>query len=108
MADSIDIQRGRDTIARWRMLAERRLNYLVELYESGRWKIYHQESEFLKMVQEARAALKTWETLAPADSLRDKVTEVALAQSEMDQPDGAGRSDPSADRISAKDNLRET
>ncbi|HEX7789192.1 MAG TPA: TIGR03809 family protein [Afipia sp.] len=73
---------GRCVVVRWRLLAERRLSHLIELYESGRWKMYHDEAEFLAMVQEARAALKTWEMLAPPDAVRDKPAEVAVAKSE--------------------------
>ena len=82
MANSGDAERGRSVIARWRMLAERRLNYLIELYETGRWRVYYKEPEFLKVVQEARAALKTWEQLAPPDPVQDKPVEVAIAQTE--------------------------
>lgn len=80
MANSGNAEQGRSVVTRWRMLAERRLNYLVELYETGRWKVYYQEPEFLKVIQEARAALKTWEQLAPPNPVRDKPVEVAMEQ----------------------------
>lgn len=67
---------GRSVVVRWRMLAERRLKYLIELYESGRWKLYYNEPEFLKIVREAHAALKAWETLAPPEPGRDRSVEV--------------------------------
>lgn len=82
MANSGDAEHGRSVVVRWRLLAERRLNYLIGLYETGRWKVYYSEPEFLKVVQEARAALKTWEQLAPPDPVQDKQVEVALAQVE--------------------------
>lgn len=82
MANSSDAERGRNVVARWRMLAERRLNYLIELYETGRWKVYYKEPEFLKVIQEARAALRTWEQLAPPDPVQDKPVEVTIAQTE--------------------------
>ncbi|WP_424627057.1 TIGR03809 family protein [Bradyrhizobium sp. SYSU BS000235] len=72
---------GRSVVVRWRMLAERRLKYLIELYESGRWKLYYNEPEFLKIVREAHAALKAWETLAPPETARDRPVEVEVAQS---------------------------
>lgn len=71
---------GRSLVARWRVLAQQRMDHLIELYESGRWKLYHKEQDFLAMVQEARAALKVWEQLAPPDPVLDKPVEVALAQ----------------------------
>lgn len=80
MTNSGDADQGRSVVVRWRMLAERRLSHLVELYESGRWKLYHSEAEFLGLVKDARAALKAWEMLAPPDDVRDKPAEVAVAQ----------------------------
>lgn len=75
-------EQGRSVVVRWRMLAERRLNYLVELYESGRWTVYYKEPDFLKAVQEARAALKSWEQLAPreasSDTVQNKPVEVSI------------------------------
>ena len=86
MSNPSDADRGRSLIARWRILASRRLDHLVDLYQSGRWKLYHEEAEFLQMVQEARAALKTWETLAPPDPVQDKTAEIAIAQIADDEP----------------------
>lgn len=80
MAHSPDTMFGRDIVARWRMLAERRLDNLIELYQSGRWRRYHGEVEFLEMVQEARSALKVWQQLAPPDAVHDKPVEISLDQ----------------------------
>lgn len=105
MTNPGDAQQGRSVVTRWRMLAERRLNYLVELYETGRWKAYYSETEFLKVVQEARAALKTWEQLAPPDPVQDKPVEVAIAQA----VNSAIPASPFADlahSVNAKDDLR--
>ena len=82
MANSGSGEQGRSVVVRWRLLAERRLNYLISLYETGRWKVYYQEPDFLKAVQEARAALKTWEQLAPPDPVQDKPVEAAIVQAE--------------------------
>jgi uncharacterized repeat protein (TIGR03809 family) len=78
-----DVEAGRSVVARWRILAQRRLDHLVELYQSGRWKLYHKESDFLAMVQEARAVLKVWQNLAPPDPILDKTVEVAIAQDDL-------------------------
>ncbi|GAA3855636.1 TIGR03809 family protein [[Pseudomonas] carboxydohydrogena] len=77
---------GRGVVARWRILAQQRLDHLTELYESGRWKLYHTESDFLAMVHEARTALKVWQDLAPPDPAFDKPIEVAIAQTEEGVP----------------------
>ncbi|CEG08523.1 hypothetical protein BN961_01939 [Afipia felis] len=73
---------GRSVVARWRILAQQRLDHLTELYESGRWKLYHTESDFLAMVHEARTVLKVWQDLAPPDAALDKPIEVAIAQTD--------------------------
>lgn len=53
----------RDTAARWCNLAERRLEYLTDLFETGRWRRYHSERAFLENIQEAKAAVETWRDL---------------------------------------------
>lgn len=77
---------GRSVVARWRILAQQRLDHLTELYESGRWKLYHTESDFLTMVHEARTVLKVWQNLAPPDAALDKSIEVAIAQTGENVP----------------------
>lgn len=107
MANSGGAEQGRSVVVRWRLLAERRLNYLISLYETGRWKVYYQEPEFLKVVQEARAALKTWEQLAPLDPVQDKPVEVAIAQDENATILPSPFADlPSTNSVQAKDDLR--
>jgi uncharacterized repeat protein (TIGR03809 family) len=63
MALPADVARGRNLVARWCNLAERRLEHLTELFESGRWRRYHTELEFLENIQEAKAAVETWRDL---------------------------------------------
>jgi uncharacterized repeat protein (TIGR03809 family) len=63
MAHPADVARGRNLVARWCNLAERRLEHLTELFESGRWRRYHTELEFLENIQEAKAAVETWRDL---------------------------------------------
>ena len=104
MPGEIDNERGNSLIARWRVLASRRLDHLVELYQSGRWKLYHEEASFLQMVQEARATLKRWEALAPPDPVLDKTVEADVAPMEEDLRDA----DVSADGVATKDDLRKS
>jgi hypothetical protein len=59
-----DVAGGRDIVARWCSLAERRLEYLTELFETGRWRRYHSELAFLENIQEAKAAVETWRDLS--------------------------------------------
>jgi uncharacterized repeat protein (TIGR03809 family) len=63
MAHPADVARGRNIVARWCNLAEQRLEYLTELFETGRWRRYHTELEFLENIQEAKAAVETWRDL---------------------------------------------
>src|ERR1700710_2123226 len=57
MTHRLDVTRGRDIVARWSSLAEQRLEYLTELFETGRWRRYHSEVAFLENIQEAKAAV---------------------------------------------------
>jgi uncharacterized repeat protein (TIGR03809 family) len=49
---------------RWRDLANRRRSHFVELYESGRWKLYYTEAEFILRLREVFQAAEQWEKLA--------------------------------------------
>nr|WP_300261569.1 TIGR03809 family protein [Bradyrhizobium sp.] len=59
--------RGRDNAARWCALAERRLDHLTEMFETGRWRRYHSELAFLENIQEAKRAVQTWRALAAGE-----------------------------------------
>lgn len=63
MTHQLDVARGRDIVARWCALAERRLDYLTELFETGRWRRYHSERAFLENIQEAKSAVEIWRDL---------------------------------------------
>jgi uncharacterized repeat protein (TIGR03809 family) len=71
MAQPADVARGRNIVARWCNLAERRLDYLTELFETGRWRRYHTELEFLENIQEAKAAVETWRDLLSREAALD-------------------------------------
>ena len=62
VADGRDL--GLDFGPRWRLLAERRLEHLTELFESGRWRRYYSERAFLENIQEAKAAVALWRDLS--------------------------------------------
>ena len=64
MTHQIDVARGRDTVARWCALAEQRLEYLTELFETGRWRRFHSEVAFLENIQEAKTAVEIWRDLS--------------------------------------------
>jgi len=62
VADGRDL--GLNFGPRWRLLAERRLEHLTELFESGRWRRYYSERAFLENIQEAKAAVALWRDLS--------------------------------------------
>jgi uncharacterized repeat protein (TIGR03809 family) len=64
MTHRIDVAHSRDIAARWCVLAEQRLDYLTELFETGRWRRYHSEGSFLENIREAKTAVETWRVLA--------------------------------------------
>jgi uncharacterized repeat protein (TIGR03809 family) len=66
-----DVARGRDTLARWCNLAERRLEYLTDLFETGRWRRFHSERAFLENIQAAKAAVETWRDLMAREAAPD-------------------------------------
>lgn len=71
MTDRTDVARGRDIVARWSALAEQRLDYLTDLFETGRWRRYHGERDFLENIREAKAAVETWRGLLNAEATSD-------------------------------------
>jgi len=74
MAHPADVARGRNIVARWCNLAEQRLEYLTELFETGRWRRFHTEREFLENIQEAKAAVATWHDLLNREAALDNTT----------------------------------
>jgi uncharacterized repeat protein (TIGR03809 family) len=68
---------------RWCSIAERRLDYLVELYETGRWRRFHSEEAFMENLLEAKAAVETWRALARREETPDNKTADRLP---LDQP----------------------
>jgi uncharacterized repeat protein (TIGR03809 family) len=68
MTHQLDVARGRDVVSRWCALAEQRLEYLTELFETGRWRRFHSELDFLENIQEAKAAVETWRSLSSREA----------------------------------------
>ena len=71
MTQRTDLARGRDLVARWCVLAEQRLDYLTELFETGRWRRFHSEVAFLENIREAKAAVETWRGLLTREASLD-------------------------------------
>jgi len=71
MASQTDVAKGREIIARWCSLAEQRLDYLTELFDSGRWRRFHSEQAFLENIREAKSAVETWRDILSREASRD-------------------------------------
>jgi uncharacterized repeat protein (TIGR03809 family) len=91
----------REVIARWCTLAEQRLNYLTEMFESGRWRRFYTEGAFLENIKEAKFAVETWRGLLTPHQVRPVTPELArgvaaveLALSESAIPAPAAEPDP--------------
>jgi uncharacterized repeat protein (TIGR03809 family) len=66
-----------DVVAhKWRRLAERRREHFVELFYSGRWKLYYTEDEFLKCMREAIRLTERWALIAPPPPEEVKTADV--------------------------------
>jgi uncharacterized repeat protein (TIGR03809 family) len=56
-----------DAVAqKWRALVERRRAHFLELYDSGRWKHYYSEEQFLYRMREAIRLTQRWAEIAPS------------------------------------------
>jgi hypothetical protein len=95
MTHRLDVARGRDVVARWCALAEQRLEYLTELFETGRWRRYHSELTFLENIREAKAAVEIWRDLSLREASRDNsdVDISCLGRSRAALPRGDGLRD---------------
>lgn len=67
MTTSFDASRYQQALERWRALAERRLEHMTALYESGRWRRYYTEERFMRIILDTRAAAAAWGQLAPKE-----------------------------------------
>jgi len=85
MTHRLGVAAGHDLAARWCALAEQRLEYLTEMFESGRWRRYYSEFAFLENIKEAKAAVETWRGLSAPVSIEAQPV-AALASVPPDEP----------------------
>jgi uncharacterized repeat protein (TIGR03809 family) len=86
MTHQLDVAYNRQLSVRWCMLAERRLNHLTELFESGRWARYYSERSLLENIREAKNAVNIWRALSRGERLGQQVEiEVSIVESEAMQ-----------------------
>ena len=60
-----------DVSLRWSNLADRRLAYYISLYESGRWRHYFDERQFLARIRDVKRAATEWDRIASGNTLAD-------------------------------------
>jgi len=78
-----DVARGRDLLVCWCELAEERLAYLIEMFESGRWRRYYSDYAFLENIREAKIAVETWRSLAtPPNPNRNSIIDLSWSAPE--------------------------
>src|ERR1700759_3000259 len=77
-----DAARDADVLGRWRMLAEQRLDYLTQLFESGRWRRFYGEVAFLENIREAKVAVETWGGLSSGRAAAEPLIRVTWPVSE--------------------------
>lgn len=71
MTHHADVARGREIVSRWCNLAEQRLDWLTELFETGRWRRFHTEDAFLENIREAKEAVELWRKLETREASLD-------------------------------------
>jgi hypothetical protein len=65
---------------RWRNLAERRRAHHLDLYRSGRWKLYYTDEEFLTEMRSANAIAQRWALIAPLPEERTPRVETQTSE----------------------------
>jgi uncharacterized repeat protein (TIGR03809 family) len=98
MTSQLDAAKGRDIVARWCNLAEKRLEYLTELFDSGRWRRFHSEEAFLANIREAKSAVEVWRELLSREATRDnKPVDLSwLGRGRTAMPQNEFRRDPAS------------
>ncbi len=101
MTHRTDVAPRPEVIARWCTLAEQRLNYLTEMFESGRWRRFYTEAAFLENIKEAKFAVETWrglsnprQSISVTPELAQGVAAVELALSESAVPVAVRAAEP--------------
>ena len=63
MSDNIPRNMSPDVTGKWLDLAERRRAHFIDLYETGRWKHYYSEREFVALMRETVQLADNWNRL---------------------------------------------
>jgi uncharacterized repeat protein (TIGR03809 family) len=71
---------------KWRSLAEQRRDHHLDLYNSGRWRHYYTNEQFLIEMRQAVAIAERWAKIAP---LRHEREAPAAVEQEIEQAQAA-------------------
>lgn len=66
MSERLPAHALEEVAQKWRVLAERRCAYFLELHRSGRWRHYYSEEQFLVRLREAIRLSERWVAIAPS------------------------------------------
>ena len=77
------IDATRNLADRWHALTQARLDYLTDLFESGRWRRFFSETDFLENIQETEIASETWRGLLTSEAPWNRSV---AAPSSLDRP----------------------
>lgn len=100
MAQRTSIAFSHGFAARGLALAEQRLAYLTELFDTGRWRRFHSEEDFLMNVRESRAAVDAWRRITQFNPAAKQPLPVVSAASVPLMPPEPTAVDDAADAIS--------
>jgi uncharacterized repeat protein (TIGR03809 family) len=74
-----------DLARKWRALAQRRKAHLVDLYHSGRWRLYYSEADFAERLRAAVCLVDRWTATVQAASAEAVGTAVVHGLSASDE-----------------------
>ena len=60
MSETVTRRRPEEVVRQWQALAERRREYLLDLYYSGRWRRYYREDQMLAQMRESIRHIEQW------------------------------------------------
>jgi len=85
--------RALDVVAqKWRQLAERRRAHFIELFNSGRWKHYYNEEQYLTRMRETFRLAERWAVIAPSpnnEAVSEGAPRAAVPEAIDDRRDAA-------------------
>ena len=91
MTHRIDVPHDPAVVARWCTLAEQRLDYLAELFNSGRWRRYYSHAAFLENIKEAKAMVAHWRALSTPGYVPEPRAQILIPEPKPDAVEPAAR-----------------